>query len=138
MTVCSKSMNGLWEDGRGPMSTPVGHTVEGEKPGAAPRGRDQFALAFRLALAGWIGCVLLQILLYARPGPYGGPFLVEWRRYFGLAVYYDLLGVWLISLPFFLLWLVLYRRPLRARLWRWLPALQAALLAANLALRDRK
>ncbi len=108
--------------------------VDAGEEEAGPRGRDLFAVSFRLALAGWLGCVLLQILLYARPAPYGGPYLVEWRRYFGLAVYYDLLGVWLISLPFFLLWLVLYRRPLRARLWRWLPALQAALLAANLAL----
>lgn len=107
---------------------------DGKEEEAAPCGRQLFAVSFRLALAGWIGCVLLQVLLYARPGPYGGPFLVEWRRYFGLAVYYDLLGVWLISLPFFLLWLVVYRRPLRARPWRWLPALQAALLAANLAL----
>jgi hypothetical protein len=33
------------------------------------------------------------------PAPYGGPFLAEWQRYFGLAVYYDLLGVWLVSFP---------------------------------------
>ena len=97
-------------------------------------GAGQFALAFRLALAGWLGCIALQLALYLRPAPHGGPFLAEWDRYFWLALYYDLLGVWLISLPFFLLWLVLYRRPLRGRWWRILPAMQAGLLAANLLL----
>ena len=102
----------------------------------APRldGRDQFVLAFLLALGGWIGCVLLQALLYLRPAPYGGVFLEEWTRYFGLALYYDLLGVWLLSLPFFALWLILYRRRLRSAAWRIVPAVQLGLLAANLAL----
>jgi len=106
----------------------------GGEGAAEVRGSHHFTLAFLLATTAWIGCALLQILLFARPGPYGGPFLVEWQRYFGLAVYYDLLGVWLISLPFFLLWLALYQRPLPSPGWRAVPALQAALLAANLAL----
>ena len=67
------------------------------------RGRDHFVAALKLAFGAWLGCALLQILLYARPAPNGGPFLVEWTRYFGLALYYDLLGVWLLTLPFFLL-----------------------------------
>ena len=46
----------------------------------AGTGREQFAIAWRLALLGWLGCVLLQLALYLRPGPYGGPFLVEWQR----------------------------------------------------------
>jgi len=95
-------------------------------------GRENFATAFALALGGWLGCVLLQIALYLRPAPHGGPFLAEWDRYFWLALYYDLLGTWLIAAPFLLLWLVLYRRPLGARAWRFLPALQAGLLTANL------
>ena len=45
-----------------------------------------FTIAFRLALAGLAGCVLLQLLVYLRPSPYGGPFLLEWRRYFALAL----------------------------------------------------
>ncbi|MGQ0560211.1 MAG: LTA synthase family protein [Sphingosinicella sp.] len=97
-------------------------------------GSGQFALAFRLALGGWIGCLTLQLLLYLRPGPYGGAFLVEWPRYFWLALYYDLLGVWALSLPFFLAGLVLYRRPLHAAAWRWVAALQLGLLTLNLAL----
>ena len=108
--------------------------------GAAPpdsraaEGRDRFAVALRLAIGGWIGCALLQVLLYLRPAPYGGLFLQEWPRYFGLALYYELLGVWALSLPFFLLWLLLYRRPLRAGGWSLVPAVQLVVLTANLAL----
>jgi arylsulfatase A-like enzyme len=102
----------------------------------APRetGGAQFALAWRLAAVALLGCVLLQLLLYVRPGPYGGPFLLEWRRYFGLALYYEMLGVWLLSLPFFLLWLALYRRPVGPRWASAIHAVQIALLIANLAL----
>lgn len=100
--------------------------------GSAMEGRDRFITALLLALGGWTGCVLLQIALYLRAAPHGGPFLVEWKRYFGLALYYELLGVWLLSLPFFLLWLALYRRPLISRYWRILPWAQLGLLTANL------
>src|SRR5688500_17574720 len=92
-----------------------------------------FAIAFRLALGCLIGCALLQILLYLRPSPYGGPFLLEWRKYFALALYYDMLGVWLLALPFFLYWLVRRRRPAPRRAAAIQGAL-AILLALNLAL----
>lgn len=97
-------------------------------------GRDHFATAFWLAAGGWAACLLLQAALYLRPAPHGGPFLAEWERYFWLALYYDLLGVWLIAFPFLLLWLLLYRRRLAGRWWRIVPALQAGLIAANLLL----
>ncbi len=97
------------------------------------RGRDHFDIAWRLALYGWLGCVLLQLALYLRPGPYGGPFLLEWQRYFGLSLYFDLLGVWLLAFPFFLVWLLLWRRPLGPR-WAALHHAQLLLLTANLAL----
>lgn len=84
-------------------------------------------------MLGWLGCVLLQLALYLRPGPYGGPFVLEWQRYFGLSLYFDLLGVWLIAFPFFLVWLILWRRTLGPR-WVWLHHAQIALAAANLAL----
>jgi sulfatase-like protein len=93
-----------------------------------------FAIAWRLALGGLLGCALLQVLLYVRPSPYGGPFLLEWRRYFALALYYDMLGVWLLAFPFLLLWLIRWRHPAE---WRWarpVHLIQAAMLAANLAL----
>ncbi|MGZ8285193.1 MAG: LTA synthase family protein [Allosphingosinicella sp.] len=98
-------------------------------------GRAQFDVAWRLALLGWLGCVLLQILLYARPGPYGDPFLLEWRRYFWLSLYFELLGTWLIACPFLLLWLALWKRPLGPR-WRLLNYVLLTLLAANLVLSE--
>lgn len=102
----------------------------GTMEGASAR---HFAIAFRLALGGLIGCVLLQLLLYVRPSPYGGIFLLEWRKYFALALYYDMMGVWLIALPFFLYWLARWRRgaPRRART---IHSALAALIAANLLL----
>lgn len=98
-------------------------------------GRAHFDVAWRLALLGWLGCVLLQIALYARPGPYGDPFLLEWRRYFWLSLYFELLGTWLIACPFLLLWLTLWRRPLGPR-WRFVNYALALLLAANLVLSE--
>ena len=105
----------------------------GEAAGAA-RGADQFAIAWRLTAVAWVGCALLQLILYLRPSPYGGPFLVAWKAFILRPLAYELLAVWLIALPFLLLWLLLYRRPLRSprrRLAHW--AL-AALMALNLAI----
>ena len=100
--------------------------------GTGRLGRDHFPVAFRLALGGWLGCVLLQLILYARPGPYGGPFLLEWERYLGLSLYFDLLGTWLLSAPFFLAWLGLWRREVGPRPATALHLAQALLLGANL------
>lgn len=99
-----------------------------------PRGRQAFLASLRIAVAGWIGCALLQAALYFRPAPQGGPYLADWDRYFGLALYYDLLGVWLLSLPFLLLWLACYRRPVAARWQRAAALLHLLLLALNLLL----
>lgn len=96
------------------------------------RGADQFAIAWRLAAAGWLGCALLQLILYLRPSPYGGPFLLHWKTFIIRPLVYELLAVWLIALPFLVLWLVLYRRPLRSRWWRLGHWALIALLAANL------
>ncbi|TFI58605.1 LTA synthase family protein [Sphingomonas parva] len=97
-------------------------------------GSRHFVIALRLAASGWLGCLVLQAFLYARPGPYGGPFLLEWRRYAFLAAYYDLLGVWLLSAPFLLLWLMWYRRTGNWRGARLVHRIQAALLTFNLLL----
>jgi phosphoglycerol transferase MdoB-like AlkP superfamily enzyme len=90
----------------------------------------QFSIAVRLAAAAWFVCALLQLLLYLRASPYGGPFLLEWRKYFLYALYYELMGVWLVALPFLLLWLA---RPGTARA-AWLHGLQAGLLTLYVAL----
>ena len=101
---------------------------------APAEGSRHFVTAFRLAVGGLLGCVVLQLFLYLRPGAYGGPFLVEWQRYFWLALYYEMLGVWLLSLPFFAAWQLRYRRPVGPRLTRWLLGAQAAMLTVNLFL----
>ena len=128
MAVCARASGVSGEkDGN------AGGAAEGGEPDAI-RGRHLFVRAVLLASGCWVVCILLQILLYARPAPYGGPFPAEWNRYFGLAVYYDLLGVWLVSFPFFLVGLGLYNRPLNGRFWRALAALHAVLLGSYLAL----
>jgi len=98
----------------------------------ASSGRDEFVLALLLALACLLLAALLQILLYARPAPNGGPFLVEWPRYFWLALYYEMLGIWLVSAPFFAIWLLLFGKTLRSRRWLALSALQGGLLTVYL------
>ena len=47
-----------------------------QQVGAQARGADEFGVAWRLTAGAWLGCALLQLLLYLRPSPYGGPFLV--------------------------------------------------------------
>ena len=96
------------------------------------RGADHFAVAWRLTAAGWLGCALLQLLLYLRPSPYGGPFLVQWKAFIIRPLVYELLSTWLIALPLLLLWLLLYRRPLRSARWRLAHWALVALMALNL------
>ena len=103
----------------------------GEQAGER-RGGDHFAIAWRLVAGGWIGCAMLQALLYLRPSPYGGPFLLQWKTFIVRPLVYELLSTWLIALPFLLLWLVLYRRPLGSRWWRLGHWALIALMALNL------
>ena len=79
------------------------------------RGQDGFAVAWRLAAGGWVACALLQLILYLRPSPYGGPFLLQWKTFIVRPLAYELLSTWLIALPFLLAWLILYHRPAGAR-----------------------
>ena len=74
------------------------------------RGADHYRIAWRLTARAWLVCALLQFILYLRPSPYGGPFLVHWKAFIIRPLVYELLAVWLIALPFLLLWLFLYRR----------------------------
>ncbi len=100
--------------------------------GGEARGADHYAIAWRLTAGAWLGCALLQLVLYLRPSPYGGPFLVAWKAFIVRPLVYELLAVWLIALPFLLLWLVLWRRPLRSPRWRVGHWALIALMAANL------
>jgi hypothetical protein len=109
--------------------TGVGRDVSDRRPFF---GSDRYRIAWRLAAGAWIVCVVLQFLLYLRPSPYGGPFLLRWPVFIIRPLAYELLAVWLIALPFFLVWLLLYRRPLRSRWWRLGDYALAALMALNL------
>jgi len=102
------------------------------KAAGETRGADHFAIAWRLTAAAWLGCALLQLILYLRPSPYGGPFLVAWKAFIVRPLVYELLAIWLIALPFLLTWLVLYRRPLRSPRWRLGHWILVALMAVNL------
>jgi arylsulfatase A-like enzyme len=97
-----------------------------------PRGADHFAIAWRLTVAGWVGCALLQLILYMRPSPYGGPFLLRWKTFIVRPLAYELLAVWLIALPFLLVWLLLHRKTLDSRHWHLAHGWLIALLAVNL------
>jgi len=103
-----------------------------EEEAGEKRGADHFAIAWRLTVGAWLGCAILQLFLYLRPSPYGGPFLVAWKVFIIRPLIYELLSTWLIALPFLLLWLVLYRRPLASRRWRLGHWALIALMALNL------
>jgi hypothetical protein len=96
------------------------------------RGADHFAIAWRLTAAGWLGCALLQFILYLRPSPYGGPFLLQWKVFIVRPLVYELLSTWLVALPFLALWLALYRRELASPRWRWAHWALIGLMALNL------
>jgi arylsulfatase A-like enzyme len=96
------------------------------------RGQDHFAIAWRLAAGGWVGCALLQLVLYIRPSPYGGPFLLQWKTFIVRPLVYELLSTWLIALPFLLLWQILYRRPIESPRWLIAHWALASLMALNL------
>ena len=96
------------------------------------QGRDHYAIAWRLAAGAWAVCALLQLLLYLRPSPYGGPFLLHWKSFVVRPLVYELLAIWLIALPLLLLWLFLYRRPLPSPRWRLAHWALIALMALNL------
>lgn len=87
-----------------------------------------------MAAGGWLGCALLHLLVYLRPSPYGGAFLLEWPSYIVRTFCYDLLAIWLVAAPFFLLWLIGYRRSFGSRHWRLAHWVLAGLMAANLLL----
>ena len=71
------------------------------------RGAEHYRIAWRLTAGAWLVCAALQLILYLRPSPYGGPFLIDWKGFIVRPLVYELLAVWLIALPFLLLWLFL-------------------------------
>ena len=60
---------------------------------AEARGADEFGVAWRLTAGAWFGCAVLQLLLYLRASPYGGPFLVQWKAFIIRPLVYELLAI---------------------------------------------
>ncbi|MGQ0560129.1 MAG: LTA synthase family protein [Sphingosinicella sp.] len=103
-----------------------------ENLAAPPRGADHYAIAARLTAAAWAVCALLQLILYLRPSPYGGPFLVQWQVFIVRPLVYELLSTWLVALPFLLVFLLFWFRPLPGPRWRLAHWALVALMALNL------
>jgi sulfatase-like protein len=95
-------------------------------------GCDHFLVAHRLAIACWLGNLALEACLFARPTPYGAPYVAHWDRYFFRALLFDFLGAYLLSLPFLTCWLIIYKRRENPRAWRWIHRGQMLVLAASL------
>jgi hypothetical protein len=98
------------------------------------RGADHYGVAWRLTVAGWLTCALLQFILYLRPSPYGGILLANWKGFIIRPLVYELLSTWLVAAPFLLLFLILYLRPLPSPRWRIAHWLLAGLMTLNLVL----
>jgi len=77
---------------------------------------------------------LQEVLLFARPTPYGGPYAERWYRYLPYAISYNVLGVMLVSALPILVWLVWLRRPVPAALARTVHYLQLGLLTLTVML----
>jgi sulfatase-like protein len=77
---------------------------------------------------------LQEVLLFGRPTPYGGPYAERWWRYFPYAVFYNMLGVMLVSALPILGWLVWHKRPVRAGVARLIHYVQLGLLMLTVAL----
>jgi arylsulfatase A-like enzyme len=105
-------------------------TVDAEHPVSGPA---QLPVALALVALGWAGMTLQEILLFARPTPYGGPYVLHWDRYFWFATLYNLLGLMLASLPFLALWLI-RQEPLPTTQVRWLHSTHLAVVALVAAL----
>jgi sulfatase-like protein len=77
---------------------------------------------------------LQEILLFARPTPYGGAYAERWYRYLPYAISYNVLGVMLVSALPILGWLLWLRRPVRPEVARTVHYLQLGLLMLTVML----
>ena len=79
------------------------------RPDSARTGAAEFQVALTLALLAWLVMSAQELVLFLRPTPYGGPYVRQWGGYLGRALFYNLLGVALVALPFLSRWLATYR-----------------------------
>lgn len=98
-------------------------------PDTRRSGAREFQVALLLVVAAWQVMAIQEFLLFLRPTPYGGAYVRDWGGYLGRALFYNLLGVMLVALPFLLRWLVAYRGEVTTRsAGRWHTALMVVLL----------
>ena len=99
-----------------------------------PGNPHHVTVALRLAALAWLAMTLQEVLLYARPDPYGEPYVGIWYGYLAYALAYNLLGVMLVSAPMLALWLVRGGRRVPARLAAGMHGLQLGALVAVVVL----
>jgi phosphoglycerol transferase MdoB-like AlkP superfamily enzyme len=97
-------------------------------------GAHHLAVALQLAGLAWLAMTIQEFLLFARPTPYGGPYVEHWYNYIHYALFYNLLGVMLVSAPIVLLWLIWLRRPVRGGVAKGVHYTQLVLLMLTVAL----
>jgi phosphoglycerol transferase MdoB-like AlkP superfamily enzyme len=97
-------------------------------------GGQHLTVALVLAGLAWLAMTVQEILLFARPTPYGGRYVDHVSRYFPFALFYNVLGVMLISAPAIVLWLLWYNRPAPGRLAKVIHQVQLGLLMLTVAL----
>ena len=105
-------------------------------PSTTARHTGAHHLAISLGLAGlaWLVMTLQEILLFARPTPYGGPYAERWSHYFPYAIAYNVLAVMLISALPALGWLLWYIRQVGAGIARIVHGVQLGLLMVAVSL----
>ena len=101
---------------------------------AQETGAELVPVVLRLVTLAWLALLAQEIALYARPTPYGGPFVAHWDRYFFHAALYNLLGVMLVAAPLLLIWVVAYRRRIPGVMAAWMHRGLLAVLAVTVAL----
>jgi hypothetical protein len=80
-----------------------------------PYKSHHLTVALRLAALAWLAMAVQEVLLFARPNPYGEPYVGLWEGYLSYALVYNLLGVMLVSAPWVGFWLVRDGRSIRPR-----------------------
>jgi arylsulfatase A-like enzyme len=98
------------------------------------RGDRHLTVALALAGAAWLALAIQEVLLFFRPTPYGGRYVDNVARYFPFALYYNVLGVLLVTAPAVLIWLIWYNRLVPARVARIVHSIQLGLLMLTVAL----
>ena len=104
------------------------------RPTDRPSNAQHLTVSLALAVLAWLAMALQEVLLFARPTPYGGRYVDYVIKYFPYALFYNVLGVMLITAPAVLFWLVWYRRPVRPQTARLIHRIQLSLLMLVVAL----